>query len=91
MELTEAKALHLLQHGSTDALQWFIRKYTPYVSTVIYNIIGSSMSISDTEEVAADVFFTLWENADKVKSGSRIWNFYSMTQSSMQTVSSVLL
>ena len=70
MELTEAKALRLLQQGSTDALQWFIRKYTPYVSTVIYNIIGSSMSISDTEEVTSDVFYALWENADKVKSGS---------------------
>ena len=70
MELTEAKALRLLQQGSADALQWFIRKYTPYVSTVIYNIIGSSMSISDTEEVTADVFFALWENAQKVKTGS---------------------
>lgn len=70
MELTESKALRLLQQGSTDALQWFIRKYTPYVSTIIYNIIGSSMSVSDTEEVASDVFFALWENADKVKSGS---------------------
>lgn len=68
--MTEAKALRLLQQGSTDALQWFIRKYTPYVSTVIYNIIGSSMSISDTEEVTSDVFYALWENADKVKSGS---------------------
>lgn len=68
--MTETKALRLLQQGSTDALQWFIRKYTPYVSTVIYNIIGSSMGISDTEEVTADVFFALWENADKVKSGS---------------------
>lgn len=68
--MTEAKALRLLQQGSADALQWFIRKYTPYVSTVIYNIIGSSMSISDTEEVTADVFFALWENAQKVKAGS---------------------
>ena len=68
--MTESKALRLLQQGSTDALQWFIRKYTPYVSTIIYNIIGSSMSVSDTEEVASDVFFALWENADKVKSGS---------------------
>lgn len=68
--MTETKALRLLQQGSTDALHWFINKYTPYVSTVIGNIIGSHMSISDVEEVAADVFYALWENADKVKSGS---------------------
>ena len=68
--MTEAKALRLLQEGSTDALKWFISKYTPYVSTIIYNIIGSSMSSADVEEVASDVFLALWENADKVNSGS---------------------
>ena len=68
--MTEARALRLLQEGSTDALKWFISKYTPYVSTIIYNIIGSSMSSADVEEVASDVFLALWENADKVNSGS---------------------
>ena len=68
--MTESKALRLLQQGSADALKWFIGKYTPYVSTIIYNIIGSAMSSADVEEVASDVFFTLWENADKVNSGS---------------------
>ena len=70
MELTENKALRQLQQGSTDALKWFIAKYTPYVSTIIYNIIGSCMSSADVEEVTSDVFFALWENADKVNSGS---------------------
>ena len=70
MELTETKALRLLQQGSTDALKWFINKYTPYVSTIIYNIIGSAMSSADVEEVASDVFLALWENAGKVNSGS---------------------
>ena len=68
--MTEAKALRLLQQGSTEALKWFISKYTPYVSTVIYHIIGSAMTAADVEEVASDVFFALWENADMVNSGS---------------------
>ena len=68
--MTESKALRLLQQGSADALKWFMGKYTPYVSTIIYNIIGSAMSSADVEEVASDVFFALWENADKVNSGS---------------------
>ncbi len=67
-ELTEEKALILLQNGSTEALKWFISKYTPYVSTVIHNIIGGAMSIADVEEVTADVFFALWNNAYKVNS-----------------------
>lgn len=68
--MTEGKALRLLQQGSTDALKWFMGKYTPYVSTIIYNIIGNCMSSADVEEVASDVFLALWENAEKVNSGS---------------------
>ena len=68
--MTEANALRKLQQGSTDALKWFIGKYTPYVSTIIYNIIGTQMSSSDVEEVASDVFFALWENSEKIRTGS---------------------
>ena len=68
--MTEGKALKELQRGSQQALAWFIDKYTPYVSTIIYNIIGGDMSTADIEEVASDVFFALWNNAGKVRSSS---------------------
>lgn len=68
--MTEGKALKELQRGSQQALAWFIDKYTPYVSTIIYNIIGGDMSTADIEEVASDVFFALWNNAEKVRSSS---------------------
>ena len=68
--MTEAKALRLLQKGSAEALEWFISKYTPYVSTVIYHIIGSTMTGADIEEVASDVFYALWNNAHKVTSAT---------------------
>ena len=51
MELTEGKALRELKQGSEDALCWFIDRYTPYVSTIIYNVIGSSMDQADIEEI----------------------------------------
>lgn len=66
--MTEANALKQLQGGSEKALEWFITTYTPYVTTIIHNIIGDSMDMSAVEEVAADVFFKLWENADSVHS-----------------------
>lgn len=64
--MTERKALKELRKGSEDALGWLIHQYTPYVTTVIYNIIGTYMDTADIEEVASDVFFTLWENASAV-------------------------
>lgn len=66
--MTEAAALKELKKGSEKALEWFIRAYTPYVSAIIHNIIGDKMDMSDVEEVASDVFFALWENAEKVTS-----------------------
>ena len=66
--MTEAKALRELKNGSEEALAWFIDAYTPYVTTIIHNIIGSSMDVSDVEEAAADVFVILWKNAKTVHS-----------------------
>ncbi len=64
--MTEEKAIKLLQNGSTEALKWFITRYTPYVSTIIHNIIGDTMSFADVEEVTSDVFLALWNNACKI-------------------------
>lgn len=66
--MTEATALKRLQDGSEEALVWFIHAYTPYVTTIIHNILGAYMDMSDVEEVAADVFYKLWEHAGTVHS-----------------------
>lgn len=67
--MKEARALHQLQQGSQQALAWFIDRYNAYVSTIVYNIIGQSMSRPDVEETVSDVFFALWKNADKLRCG----------------------
>ena len=66
--MTEANALKQLQNGSEKALEWFIKAYTPYVTTIIHNIVADNMSTGDIEELASDVFFKLWENAQRVHS-----------------------
>lgn len=66
--MTEKQALRDLRNDSEEALGWFIHQYTPYVTTIIHNIIGTHMDTADVEEVASDVFFALWENARQVHS-----------------------
>ena len=66
--LKEIKAMKELRAGSEDALSYFIHKYIPYVTTVVFNIIGTSMDMADIEEVVADVFFAFWQNAENVHS-----------------------
>ena len=67
--MDERVALKKLKHKDESALEWFIDRYAAYVNTIIYNIIGSSMTSSDIEEVSSDVFFTLWVNAKRISPG----------------------
>lgn len=72
--MTETKALVELARGSEKALGWFIERYSAYVATVVWNIIGSSHPREDVEEVCSDVFVALWSSAARIKAGSvRAW------------------
>ncbi|MBQ3009671.1 MAG: sigma-70 family RNA polymerase sigma factor [Oscillospiraceae bacterium] len=67
--MTEAKVLRELQKGSQQALEWMIDTYNPYVSTIVYNIIGRQMTQLDVEETVSDVFLALWNNSHKIRPG----------------------
>lgn len=64
--LDEEKLLWLLKARDTKALDKAIEAYTPYMSVVLYNAFGSQLSREDSEEVVADVFIALWQNAEKI-------------------------
>jgi hypothetical protein len=65
--LTDAHALRELQRGSADALARLFDKYGAYVATVAYHVISGRMAYEDVEEVTADVFTALWQNAEKAQ------------------------
>ena len=50
-----------------NALGDIILKYTPLVSTIIYNVSKGGMTKEDIEEVTQDVFITLWKNSKKIQ------------------------
>lgn len=68
-EITEAAALALMASDDSAGLRWFIQRYTPYVSTIVYNIIGEHLTTQDVEEVVSDVFCALWWNRRKAQEG----------------------
>ena len=43
----EMDYLKKLNHKDESALVWFIERYAAYVNTIIYSIIGNSMSAED--------------------------------------------
>jgi RNA polymerase sigma-70 factor (ECF subfamily) len=65
--MIDAIILSAVRRGSENALGQLIDKYGAYVCTVIRNTVGENLAHEDVEETAADVFFALWQNAEKVE------------------------
>jgi len=55
-----------IRSGYETALEQAIDKYTAYVCTIIQNTAGTALSREDIEEVASDVFLSLWDNAGRI-------------------------
>lgn len=62
----ERKLLEKLKRKDVGAIEQAIKIYTPYLSTVLYNMAGNHLSKEDGEEIISDVFITLWKNADYI-------------------------
>lgn len=58
----ESKLLMQLQKRQSNSLNYAIEVYTPYLSTVLYNMASGALSKEDVEEIIADVFVMLWKN-----------------------------
>lgn len=57
----EAELLQRLRNREQNAINEAIELYTPYLSTVLYNLAGTTLPREDAEEIVADVFVILWK------------------------------
>lgn len=64
--INESELLSGLKRKDCGCLEKIIRLYTPYVSAVVCNTTGKSLSAEDIEEVVSDTFFIIWRNADGI-------------------------
>lgn len=60
----EEKLLTALKEKKRGSLEKAIDIYTPYVSVIVYNIIGGVMTKEDVEEAVSDVFVSLWRSSE---------------------------
>lgn len=67
--INDRNVLHKLKQKDEAALEWIIDHYAPYVSTIVYNIIGTYLGTADVEEVSSDVFFALWTTGERIENG----------------------
>ena len=61
--------LKKLRKHDEKALADIMDQYSHLVASIIHNISKNSLTKEDIEETIADVFITLWKNADKVQDG----------------------
>ena len=62
----EAELLQRLRNREKNSIDEAIQIYTPYLSTVLYHMVGNSLPKEDIEEIVADVFVVLWKNAGRI-------------------------
>lgn len=67
--MQERILIRRLKQHQPQALEELIKTYSPYVGTIVRNIIGKYLSESDVEELTADVFLAVWEHTDQLKAG----------------------
>ena len=67
--MTEGTILEKLKAGDPSGLEALMDRYLPYVSAVVWNILGHAMSPQDGEEVASDVFLAAWSQSDDLRPG----------------------
>ena len=65
--MTDAVILSQLRKGDSRALNAIIAQYGPYVQTIAANITIPPLQPEDVEEVASDVFLSLWNSADTMQ------------------------
>ena len=72
----EEKLLMRLKNGKRNAIDEAIAVYTPYLSTVLYNMLGNRLPKEDIEEILSDVFVTqiplIWKRARCVPTSPRL-------------------
>ena len=58
-----------MQGGDESALGIVIDRYTAYVGTIVWNIVGGKMNEADAKEIISETFYTLWKNRSKIQQG----------------------
>lgn len=73
--MDEKKLARRLRKGDRLALNRAMDVYTPYLSAIVWRVLGPAAVTEDVEEVVADAFLALWSNRDKLDpaQGVKAW------------------
>lgn len=61
--MNDSEIIRKLKNREEEGLRGLIRQYTPYVTAILCNISRGILSLEDIEELAADVFWSVWSHS----------------------------
>ena len=64
--MDDMETMERLRKREQKALEEIIKKYNPYVSIIVYKILCGYSAEIDMQGVVNEIFFRMWENADKL-------------------------
>ena len=67
--MTDDHLVEAIRAGDESALSKIISRYSGYVGAIVWNILRSTMTLDDAQEVVSDAFYALWNHADRVQPG----------------------
>lgn len=65
--MKETDVLEALQNQQSWALEMVMKRYSPYLSSIVWGIVQDRLAKEDAEEVVADVFVALWNQARSIQ------------------------
>lgn len=66
VNVTDENILRFVKKRRQRGLAAAVEQYGAYVATIIRNVLGSSGTMEDCEELSGDVFFALWQHPDGI-------------------------
>lgn len=67
--MREEKIIQKIQDRDSHGLELLMDRYIPYVSAVVWGILGHAMTVQDAEEVVSDVFLAAWDSPQSLEPG----------------------
>lgn len=67
--MKEATIIKQIRAGDPAGMEALMELYVPYVSAVVWHILGRVMPPEDGEEVVSDVFLAAWDQPDALRPG----------------------
>lgn len=66
-DMNDRDIINKLKGHNESGIEELIDKYGQYVGSVIYRVAKSALGSEDIEEIASDVFCTIWQTRKRIK------------------------